>query len=253
MTYGKSICKQLKDIRRSIADENGIPLEIPECTYQGECSGTCPQCEKEVRYLENELARRLTLGKAATVAGIAVTLASPAAAQVDNPTPQKSTCTAPDSSQTRLHEGPMQGVIPPTAETPRNTAQVSTDHIIIGTLIDADSQEPIPFANVVVKQYDKVVTGTQTNFDGEFKIKNIPLVDNSLTITIICVGYNKQELKFDHPQKKLDPGTVNIKPSCVLSEGIVVIEGCTAPLIDPSSGGQEQVMEIEGVTVRVQY
>ena len=253
MTYGKNICKQLKAIRRSIADENGIPLEIPECTYQGECSGTCPQCEKEVRYLENELARRLTLGKAATVAGIAVTLASPAAAQVDNSTPQKSTCTTPDSSQTHLHEGPMQGVIPPTAETPRNTAQVSTNHIIIGTLIDTDSQEPIPFANVVVRQYDKIVTGTQTNFDGDFKIKNIPLVDDSLTITITCVGYTKQELKFDHPQKKLDLEAIKIKPSCIqMTEGIVIIEGA-APLIDPSSGGQEQVMEIEGVTVRVQY
>lgn len=253
MTYGKSICKQLKAIRRSIADENGIPLEIPECTYQGECSGTCPQCEKEVRYLENELARRLTLGKAATVAGIAVTLASPAAAQVDNPTPQKSTCTAPDSSQTRLREGPMEGVLPQTAETPRNTAQVSTDHVIFGTLIDEETNEPVPFANVVIYQYGKVVKGIQSDFDGNFKIKNIPLVDDSLTITITCVGYTKQELKFDHPQKKLDLEAIKIKPSCIqMTEGIVIIEGA-APLIDPSSGGQEQVMEIEGVTVRVQY
>ena len=253
MTYGKNICKQLKAIRRSIADENCIPLEIPECTYQGKCSGTCPQCEKEVRYLENELARRLTLGKAATVAGIAVTLASPAAAQVENPTPQKSTCTAPDSSQTRLHEGPMQGVIPPTAETPHNTAQVSTDHVIFGTLIDEETNEPVPFANVVIYQYGKVVKGIQSDFDGDFKIKNIPLVDDSLTITITCVGYTKQELKFDHPQKKLDLEAIKIKPSCIqMTEGIVIIEGA-APLIDPSSGGQEQVMEIEGVTVRVQY
>lgn len=253
MSYGKSICKQLKAIRRSIADENNIPLDIPECTYQGECSGTCPQCEKEVRYLENELARRLTLGKAATVAGIAVTLASPAAAQVDNFTPRKSTCTTTDSSQTHLHEGPMQGVIPQTAETPHVTAQVSTDHIILGTVIDADSQEPIPFANVVIRQYDKVVTGTQTYFDGCFKIKNIPLVDDSLTITITCVGYNKQELKFDHPQKKLNLETIKIKSSCIqMMDGIVIIGG-TTPLFDIGSGGVEQNMEIEGVTVRVQY
>ena len=80
MSYGKSICKQLKAIRRQIAKENDIPLEIPTCTYQDPCAGTCPQCESEVRFLEKELARRITLGKAATVAGIAVTLATPAAA-----------------------------------------------------------------------------------------------------------------------------------------------------------------------------
>ena len=35
-----------------IAHENGIPLEQRKCTYQGECSGTCPFCEAELHYLE---------------------------------------------------------------------------------------------------------------------------------------------------------------------------------------------------------
>ena len=71
---GKNICNELKKVRRRIADENGIPLEIKECTYQGPCRGTCPRCEAEVRYLEAELHRRMTLGKAAAVAGVAVSL-----------------------------------------------------------------------------------------------------------------------------------------------------------------------------------
>ena len=70
MTRGKNICNQLKAVRRSIAEENGIPLEIPECTYKGPCRGTCPRCEAEVRFLENALADRIRLGKVATVAGI---------------------------------------------------------------------------------------------------------------------------------------------------------------------------------------
>ncbi len=73
---GKSICKQLKEIRRRVADENDIPLEQHECTYQGECDGTCPRCEAEVQYLEHELHRRMTLGKAAAVAGVTLSLAS---------------------------------------------------------------------------------------------------------------------------------------------------------------------------------
>lgn len=76
MNRGKNICKQLKKVRRKVAEENGIPLEIVECTYEGECSGTCPKCEAEVRFLENELANRIRLGKAATIAGLAVGLAT---------------------------------------------------------------------------------------------------------------------------------------------------------------------------------
>lgn len=80
MNHGKNICKQLKEVRRRIALENDIPLEIEECTYKGECSGTCPRCEAEVQYLENSLAERIKLGKVATVAGLALGLAAPGAA-----------------------------------------------------------------------------------------------------------------------------------------------------------------------------
>ena len=72
---GKNICKELKAVRKRIAEENGIELEIPECTYQGPCKGTCPRCESEVQYIEDELARRIRLGKVATVAGLALGLA----------------------------------------------------------------------------------------------------------------------------------------------------------------------------------
>ena len=72
MNRGKNICKVLKEIRRDVARENDIPLEIPECTYEGECRGTCPRCEAEVRYLEQELGKRKSLGKAVTIAGIAL-------------------------------------------------------------------------------------------------------------------------------------------------------------------------------------
>jgi len=76
MVHGKNICNQLKEVRKRIAEENDIPLEIEECSYKGECRGTCPRCEAEVRYLENALADRLRLGKVATVAGLALGLAT---------------------------------------------------------------------------------------------------------------------------------------------------------------------------------
>lgn len=71
---GKSKCKILKDIRREIAWNNDIELITSECTYQGDCTGTCPKCEAEVRYLEQELETRRRTGKAVAVAGIAAAM-----------------------------------------------------------------------------------------------------------------------------------------------------------------------------------
>ena len=72
MVRGKQTCKILKEIRKQIAAENDIELVISECTYQGDCKGTCPKCEAEVRYLERELEKRQRMGKAAVIAGMAV-------------------------------------------------------------------------------------------------------------------------------------------------------------------------------------
>ena len=81
MNQGKSTCKVLKEVRRKIADANGILLEERECTHKGDCAGTCPYCEAEVRYLERELSKRKSLGKAVAVAGIAFSTVMPAVAQ----------------------------------------------------------------------------------------------------------------------------------------------------------------------------
>ena len=69
MQRGKYKCKQLKAVRKRIADENGIPLEQKECTYDGPCRGTCPHCEAEMKYIEKALTERIRLGRVATVAG----------------------------------------------------------------------------------------------------------------------------------------------------------------------------------------
>lgn len=69
---GKEKCKALKEIRRQIAEQNDIPYAVSQCSHQGDCKGTCPKCEAELRYLERELAVRKNLGKVVAVAGISV-------------------------------------------------------------------------------------------------------------------------------------------------------------------------------------
>lgn len=71
---GKAKCRILKEIRREIARNNDIELVTEECRYQGECKGTCPKCEAEVRYLEKELEKRRAAGKSVLVAGLAASL-----------------------------------------------------------------------------------------------------------------------------------------------------------------------------------
>ena len=70
MARGKQTCKILKEIRRQIAEANGIEFVTSECRYKGDCLGTCPKCEAEVRYLEQELRARSLAGKAVAIAGI---------------------------------------------------------------------------------------------------------------------------------------------------------------------------------------
>ena len=69
---GKEKCKYLREIRKRIATENDIRLVTEECTYKGECKGTCPKCEAEVRYLESELDKRQEKGKIITLAGLSL-------------------------------------------------------------------------------------------------------------------------------------------------------------------------------------
>ena len=76
MTRGKSICNVLKTIRKQVADANEIKYEPRECHHQGECRGTCPACEAEVRYLESQLSIRRQLGKAVAIMGISAGLSA---------------------------------------------------------------------------------------------------------------------------------------------------------------------------------
>ena len=76
--YGKQKCRILKEIRQKIADENDIKFVTQECRHKGECTGTCPRCESELRYLEQQLKHRASLGKkirlAALCAGMAISI-----------------------------------------------------------------------------------------------------------------------------------------------------------------------------------
>ena len=58
---GKRRCEYVKQIRKKVADENGIPYEPVPCFYDVECSGTCSSCEQELSYINHELENKKSL------------------------------------------------------------------------------------------------------------------------------------------------------------------------------------------------
>ena len=250
MSHGKNICRQLKAIRRQIAEENDIPLEIPTCTYQGPCAGTCPQCESEVHFLEKELAKRITLGKAATVAGIAVTLAAPAAAQVntiDTAANDHSISCNNQASQADYSK-PTQGIIPAKTEVPDTVAQIAV-LTLRGTVTDSSSHEPVPFANVILTRHGKAIAGVQTDFDGNFKLEAQGITElqkGTDTLEITCVGYHRLQIPItDAPL----PAIYEMSRSGLIIESIMIgmpVE--KYPIVSPD---HRQTYEQDGIHVIV--
>ena len=171
MVKGKSTCKLLKDIRQQIADANGISYQPKECHYKGDCAGTCPACEEEIRYLERELKARKGNDFGMKVAGIAAGICATvmpmtAAAQAVKP---DSTSNCPvhtakkgDVKVVDLSEGCASPVI------------------VRGMVIGSDDKEPLTGASVVIDGTNK---GVATNVDGQFALK-VPS-DTSLVISYI--------------------------------------------------------------------
>ncbi len=105
---GKQKCRILREIRKEIAKNNDIEYVTAECTFKGNCRGTCPKCESEVLYLEKELEKRRNLGKNVTLAGISAVMTLAAACN-NNVAPESNTTpteiATPTASSTELING----------------------------------------------------------------------------------------------------------------------------------------------------
>ena len=139
---GKNKCKILKEIRQKIADENDIPYVTRECTYQGDCRGTCPKCEAELRYLEQELEKRRRLGKTVAVAAVAAGLSLSLAA-----------CT-PGGSSGAGSGGDLGGVAVPSYTLPVPT--------------DSNTERPLEGEPVELEGEETASTETEEPLVGEF-------------------------------------------------------------------------------------
>ena len=171
MTKGRSTCKLLKSIRQQIADANGISYQPKECQHKGDCAGTCPACEEEIRYLERELKARKGNGFGMKVAGIAAGICATVMPMTAAAQAVKSDSTANPPVQT-------------TKKAPIKVVDLSDSCasavVVRGMVIDAEDKEPVIGASVVIDGTDK---GIATNVDGQFALK-VPS-DTALVISYI--------------------------------------------------------------------
>ena len=178
MAKGKSTCKLLKDIRQQIADANGISYQPKECHHKGDCAGTCPACEEEVRYLERELKARKGNGFGMKVAGIAAgicTTVMPMTAAAQG--------VKPDSTANRPVHTAKKGDVKVVDLSDGCASPV----VVRGMVIGSDDKEPLIGASVVIDGTNK---GVATNVDGQFALKLPP--DTSLVISYI--GYKTKKV-----------------------------------------------------------
>ena len=185
MKRGKKICQTLKDIRLQVARANDIPYEPTECKHKGDCSGTCPKCEQEVRYIEQQLNKRRTLGKAVAVAGVAIGVSM--AMQPIEAMAQKTISTPKDSTiisalqtvkvKSLLNEG-EKGIV------------------VRGRVVDS-AGEPIINATIIRKGTKK---GELSNLDGMFAIE----VPEGCLLEVAYIGFKTFSFNVSEQQQVIE-------------------------------------------------
>ena len=179
MAKGKSTCKLLKSIRQQIADANGISYQPKECQHKGDCAGTCPACEEEIRYLERELKARKGNGFGMKVAGIAAGICTTVM-----PMTAAAQAVKPDSTA----NPPVQT----TKKAPIKVVDLSdscaSPVVVRGMVIDSEDNKPLVGASILI---DGTTKETVTDVDGQFALK----VPSDTSLVISYIGYKKQKVR----------------------------------------------------------
>ncbi len=162
--YGKEKCRILKQIRAEIARANDIEWVVSECKHKGNCKGTCPKCEQEVRQLETALARREALGKTVAVVGVSASIALSVTGCI-NPFPQTTDGVAVE----------MGNLLPPESFVEETHVAVAGEMLPPET--ESDTVCDLPLAGVPVQETEEVLMGDvpvegelieETAVEGEF-------------------------------------------------------------------------------------
>ena len=201
MVKGKSTCKLLKDIRQQIADANGISYQPKECHHKGDCAGTCPACEEEIRYLERELKARKGNGFGMKVAGIAAGICA---------TVMPMTVAAQVVKSDSTSNLPVRTTKKDSVKVVDLSDGCASPVVVRGMVVGSDDKEPLIGAFILIEGTTKSVA---TNIDGLFALKLPP--DTSLVVSFI--GYKQK--------------TVSVSSLLRSDNNVIVLEAYDASVI----------------------
>ena len=194
---GKDICKHLREVRCAVASANDIDYTPAVCTHEGDCAGTCPACERELRYIERQLYRRKAMGKIVTVAGLALGAASFM--------PMQAQQVVPDIPAVQ----PVQAKLVDAA--PGDTTAV----IVRGRVIDRETGEPCVGVSIML---EGTKFGTASNLDGNFAMR----VPKGGKLQFFYVGYEDYEYEVTESVDDVEI-VITIDEKAVLMGDVAII------------------------------
>ena len=200
MARGKQTCKILKEIRRQIAEANGIEFATSECRYRGDCLGTCPKCEAEVRYLEQQLRARSLAGKAVALAGISaasLAILMPISTEAKTSTDIK-IAPADNITATRVDSVKVKGFV--RYEFEAKVDSIASEELIGATVLNLTNGK-----------------GTSTDIDGKFEID----AQEGDSIQVSFVGYKSKTTVVTDVRK---PITVTLDMKTMLLGEIPIVK-----------------------------
>lgn len=183
MFYGKKVCASLKQVRKQIADANGIPYEVTECQHQGNCKGTCPKCESELRYIENQLSLRRAAGMAVSIVGLSLGVAATFAS-----------CSAPQPAAPAQPTESVQ-TIPP------STLEEYEGEIILDGDVCAPESEPVQDPNpsdqcIIEDNFELLAGGEDVEIDGMVTKEDYGPIEGEENDSEACFTVVEEEPEF---------------------------------------------------------
>ncbi|MBR6110642.1 MAG: carboxypeptidase-like regulatory domain-containing protein [Paludibacteraceae bacterium] len=199
MNQGKPICETLKAIRKQIADANDIPYAPIKCALEDDCLGTCPTCESEMRYIEDQLNIRKMAGKAVKIVGLAtvMTMASSVAASNENEISNDFKQEESVASNKSILENDF------------------SKYITIKGVVKDEENTPLPFVNVVI---EGTAIGTNTDMDGYYEIE----VPEHAVLKFSYLGYMDKSIKVTEKTPTELNVTLTLLNDALIGEIVIV-------------------------------
>ena len=194
-----------------VARANNIDYQPVECTHKGNCAGTCPMCEGEVSYLETQLMQRKRLGKAVSLAGIALGVSlSQIPVEADA---QEAVSVLADSIAVEASKS---------VDVKSLLNDGETGFVMRGRIVD-EANEPILGATIRRVGTDK---GCITDLDGIFAIE----ICNGCQLEVSFIGYENFEFTADEAKPNVE---VKLADGPMLQGEVIAVGGVgNKPIVD---------------------